>query len=635
MSELLAMLVPALGRALLHFLWQGAAVGLAVAVLLPWQRSARTRYAVACAALLACVLLPTATVLLDLAVHAPVASSAVPGGTLSAVAPGALAPAVDRPWWPGLDVALPAIVALWAAGASTLCLRTGIGLLWLRRVRATPQDAALPRWQARLDALARHFDLRGVALRIVPDLDSPVATGWLRPMVLLPAAVIGRMPVESVEALLAHELAHIRRHDYLVNLLQALVEALLFYHPIVWWLSRRIRNERELIADAMAADAIGDPRRLARALAALSVHLAPHRSRTHPAPTAHGGSLMSRIQLLVRPGQQSPRAGRIALPVLGLAAACFAFYAQAQIGGAATAPNAVSLAATPAAGAGLDTGTASAQPAPAAAQVRAEASTQTRAAGRVARSANQGAQDAFALVRKGEDVTMSMSGTTDDMRALETARQGMDGDFVWFRRGDEAYVVTDPSIVERVNAAWRDSSELGEKMNALGREIEVQGKEMAGYAAQMATLATTHAPSPTMRQAQDRMQALAEEQQLLAGQQAKLARDMRKADDPEREAMEARAEELSQQMQALGAQMERQGKIIEAEAAQLERDRQPMQTLGRQMEEAGKPMNALSARMGELGKQQAVLASKAERETQALISEALRKGLVAPAPSAP
>ena len=178
---------------------------------------------------------------------------------------------VLAPATPQFDAFLPWIVALWAAGTCVMSLRMAMGLAWIRRLRHTPQPAAQAAWQARVDAMASRFGLRrGIALRLVDTLDSPVSAGWWRPVVMLPMALLNRMPAESIEALLAHELAHIRRHDYLVNLLQNAIEALLFYHPVTWWLSRRIRIEREQIADQLAVEVTGAPRRLAHALSELS-----------------------------------------------------------------------------------------------------------------------------------------------------------------------------------------------------------------------------------------------------------------------------------------------------------------------------------------------------------------------------
>ena len=97
----------------------------------------------------------------------------------------------------------------------------------------------------------------------------PTVIGWLKPVVLLPASALAALTPQQLEAILAHELAHIRRHDYLVNLLQTLVETLLFYHPAVWWLSRRIRIERENCCDDLAVSLCGDPVAYAAALADL------------------------------------------------------------------------------------------------------------------------------------------------------------------------------------------------------------------------------------------------------------------------------------------------------------------------------------------------------------------------------
>jgi hypothetical protein len=132
----------------------------------------------------------------------------------------------------------------------------------------------------------------------------PTAVGWLRPAILLPASAFTGLTPQQLEAVLAHELAHIRRHDYLVNVLQTGVETLLFYHPAVWWVSRQIRAEREHVCDDMAVRVTGDAMTYARALTRIE------RLRTAAAPHlamgADGGSLKSRVSRLVE-GSPSPR----------------------------------------------------------------------------------------------------------------------------------------------------------------------------------------------------------------------------------------------------------------------------------------------------------------------------------------
>ena len=340
MNEIAAILVPALGTALLHFLWQGALLGLLAALGLTLLRNARpqARYAVACAALSASLLLPALTLawLLSAPTGASVESLPV---VVGANAGTANANGLQDVLAMQATTSLPWIVMLWVSGVATLLLRMAGGLWWVRRLQrqAWPEDGA--HWQARADVLARKLGLpRNVRVRLF-DGDAPLAIGWWRPMVLLPAALLARMPAGLLEALLAHELAHIRRHDYLVNLLQAVVEALLFYHPVVWWLSRRIRHERELIADDLAAEALGDRRSLALALSELDRMLGATAAGPIPrfAHAAHGGQLMSRIQHLLRP-RQHPLAIGLSLPLLGLALAGVAMYAHAQ----SSAPDAAS-----------------------------------------------------------------------------------------------------------------------------------------------------------------------------------------------------------------------------------------------------------------------------------------------------
>jgi D-alanyl-D-alanine endopeptidase (penicillin-binding protein 7) len=173
--------------------------------------------------------------------------------------------------------------------------------VWANRSARTQRTD--PHWNARLANMAAQFGIaRTVRLRVVDTLASPVTAGWWRPVVLVPASLLSGMPPQLLEALLAHELADVRRCDYLVNLAQSVIETILFYHPVVWWLSHRIRAEREQIADDIAARHLGEPRRLALALSELE---RLQFSTRHLAQAANGGDLMTRIKRLVRPETQA------------------------------------------------------------------------------------------------------------------------------------------------------------------------------------------------------------------------------------------------------------------------------------------------------------------------------------------
>ena len=327
----LGKLVPALGWVLLYFVWQGVIVGAVSAVLLWLLRhaSARWRYAVCALALLLCLCIPTVHLLSLLS------------GTSLAQLPMAAPPA----WRAALQAWMPALVLAWSAGVGLMSLRLCLGLAWVGRLRR--QAVAAPAiWQARLDALALRMGLhrsRQVPLKLHAGLASPVTVGFWRPVILLPAALLSGMPVALLEALLAHELAHVRRWDYLVNLLQSVAEALLFFHPVVWWLSARMRAEREQVADALAAQALQDPQQLATALHALSLHTAaPQHSGL--LMSARGGALLTRIERLMAPGLDT--AGwKLAVPALLLACATLLLQVQGKpaVSGATLAEAAVAM----------------------------------------------------------------------------------------------------------------------------------------------------------------------------------------------------------------------------------------------------------------------------------------------------
>lgn len=647
MSDLPA-LVPALAAVLVDFLWQGALIGLLTWLALSLLRNARpqARYAVACLALLACVLVPAWRLLQAIGASAsPVHAEAFAPGLDIAIA-AAHAPAVPAfktlaalPPLP--DGALPWVVAFWAAGVVMLALRMACGLWWVRRLRAHAL-ADRSDWQQRLDALAQRMGIgRVVALKIVADGDSPLSAGWWKPVVLLPAALAMRMPTHLLEALLAHELAHIRRHDYLVNLLQGTVEALLFYHPVTWWLSRQIRIEREQVADDIAASALETPRHLALALSQLDRYATPFPAF---AQAAHGGQLMSRIQQLVRPDRRTIGAigGIVALPLLGLAAAglVFAQVHSAPITPAApTAPSAPAAPLAPPAPPAPTIPLVRPAPAPAAPVAPtaptppvAPTSPTAPATHALTYSPRDGGR-AYALVRKGRE-GFSMSGDAADVEAIRAARRSIDGDFIWFRRDGKPYVVRDEALQQRAEAAWAPTQALEARMQVLDarmrphqEKLEVLGKRMEAIHVDSAF------ESPETRAAAAKMEALGERMQALALRQEALAQSRAGAGKADHTRLQEQAQALSAQQERLAAEMEQHSRVMEAAGRRMQAQSAPMEALARQMEAASKPMQSVGKEMEALGRQMEQKAAVADGRIQELIDEAVNRGLAQPAPA--
>jgi beta-lactamase regulating signal transducer with metallopeptidase domain len=204
---------------------------------------------------------------------------------------------------------LPTLILLWIAGVSMLSLRLLTGWIWVQRLRTHGTAPAADQWLRMAARLSRRLHIgRAIVLLESTLVEVPTVIGWLRPIVLLPASAVAALSPQQLEAILAHELAHIRRHDYLVNLLQTLVETLLFYHPAVWWLSRRIRIERENCCDDLAVRLCGDPVAYAIALTDLESLRSATAPAHHIAMAATGGALLQRIRRLL--GVPSAHSGR-------------------------------------------------------------------------------------------------------------------------------------------------------------------------------------------------------------------------------------------------------------------------------------------------------------------------------------
>ncbi|QDT44911.1 Regulatory protein BlaR1 [Gimesia alba] len=197
---------------------------------------------------------------------------------------------------------LPIVVYCWILGTLLASVRPGLGWLTVHKLKtsgSTPVPESVRQLlleTARRVGLSTRVDVIQSSLVTVPGV-----VGWFRPVILLPAGVVTGLTTQQLEAILAHELAHIRRHDYLINLLQALLETVLFYHPAVWWVSHRIRLHREDCCDECAVSQVSD--RVTYAGALLAVHDL-RGSVPMPMLSAKGGSLHARIRRIV--GQEEP-----------------------------------------------------------------------------------------------------------------------------------------------------------------------------------------------------------------------------------------------------------------------------------------------------------------------------------------
>ncbi len=266
----------ALGWTLLHALWQGFVLVLPVALLLHLFRSksSQLRYNVGVGALLMQVVASIATFWLYYQPALTHSHSVVrPLGTVAVSAPALLSLlAKPLPWhvqvqW-FLEAHLVEIVVCWLVGVAVFLVRLAGGWLYVQQLKTTAIQPAAAFWQPLLTRLSSQLSIRQpVRLLESARVTMPMVVGALKPVILLPIGLATGLTMRQAEAVLAHELAHIKRFDYGVNLLQSVVEVMYFFHPALWWLSARVREERENCCDDLAVMACGDARALAQALA--------------------------------------------------------------------------------------------------------------------------------------------------------------------------------------------------------------------------------------------------------------------------------------------------------------------------------------------------------------------------------
>ena len=299
-------LLRTVGWSLLHFLWQGSILALALSAVLRIARnlSPQVRYLAACGVFVLMLLCPVGTFLYLAAATSASSTSAVPLRTQvglfslqsewdhassSLFESFAVIANREMPW----------ILAAWCVGVLIFLTHLLIGSIAVERLKIASLAPVPDALQSIASRLARQLKVsRSYRLRASPAIAGPIVIGWLRPVILVPLASLASLSVEQIEALLAHELAHIIRHDYLVNTVQAVTESLLFYHPAVWWVSKQIRQEREHCCDDIAVRVSGSPLHFAKALSLLE------QQRASASPQlilgANGGNTAMRIKRLLR-----------------------------------------------------------------------------------------------------------------------------------------------------------------------------------------------------------------------------------------------------------------------------------------------------------------------------------------------
>lgn len=277
-------LVSALGWSLLHSLWQGALIALilGVALLFLQKKSSNLRYTLSISAIVL-------TLFSFLGTFAYLYSEALAhsasyqrtilvftqrpdslGGYENIIATATENQGILAVFLDYFNHHLPIIVVVWLLGVLVLSLRFLGGIAYLQRLRHYQNQPLSRYWQEKMEDIARQVQVKkSVQLLESALIKVPMVVGYMKPLILLPIGTVNALSQAEVEAILAHELAHIRRHDYLVNLIQSIIDVLFFYHPAVWWMSSTVRGERENCCDDLALSVTGNSLIIAKALANL------------------------------------------------------------------------------------------------------------------------------------------------------------------------------------------------------------------------------------------------------------------------------------------------------------------------------------------------------------------------------
>jgi beta-lactamase regulating signal transducer with metallopeptidase domain len=292
-----------LSLTLIHFIWQGFFVALALKLALTFTsyKKPQWRYAFSSLAMVANLLLPLFTFFIiyqpDLQQFSPLLNNSM---LLSNVINDDI-PNTAILYANTIEF-LPYLSLTWITISFVLAVKLFIELYNVNQLPKTGTSSADPALEARFHQLVEQVKLKCTP-QILISLKSevPMAIGWIKPVVLIPVSMLSGLTPAQLDMLILHELAHIRRHDYLVNFIQTLVEIFLFFHPGVRWVSKQMRNEREYCSDDIAVQHCGNPVAYAHTLADTASICNSHRNHSIPAMAmaASGGDLKQRVIRLI------------------------------------------------------------------------------------------------------------------------------------------------------------------------------------------------------------------------------------------------------------------------------------------------------------------------------------------------
>lgn len=300
--------ISAIGWTLLHSLWQGALIALLLGVVLLFlqKKSSAFRYNIGASAIVLTLIgfLSTFTYLYQNELGATLNDEKL---VVVVDATNATNPALDvienqtllSVFTDYFNHHLPIIVVLWLLGVMVLSLRFLGGIAYLERLKHSQNRPLEALWQQKMNSIKASVGVQqSIQLLESALIKVPMVVGYLKPIILLPVGTVNALSTAEVEAILAHELAHIRRNDYLINLVQSVIDVLFFYHPAVWWMSNTVRAERENCCDDLALSVTGNSLIIAKALANLeAIRMSNHQLSV--AFTGNKNQLLNRISRLL------------------------------------------------------------------------------------------------------------------------------------------------------------------------------------------------------------------------------------------------------------------------------------------------------------------------------------------------